>query len=242
MLNYNFSESALDKNMNSGWQPKERIILSVVLIFISLCLLTNTNNNPNPIIQRIFRPIHFGQGGTIYYAAAFPLLVIYFSIRQIYQRKNYSFINTMLKRIIVMFLLLSILPTFSQAGIKLYKSFNKDLNSIYCYRENMNLSSKTSENKPELVCKLDLENCSADSKEFYVKAKFPSFLKEMKESTLINTDSIISLQAHERRQIEITFDESTIKDKKFSFVFTGISHFEFTLLNDKQEVKFTCND
>jgi hypothetical protein len=236
MHNIRFFESVMEGNTNSK-QQRKKIIVLVIFIFIGLCLLTNTNNNPNAIVQRIFRPIHIGSG-TIYYAAIFPLLLIYYSIKQIYQNTNNAFLNTMLKRIIIMFLLLSIFPAFLQSGVKLYKSFDNNLNAIYCYRENMNLFIKTSENnKHELVCKLDLENCSSESKEFHVKVIFPDFFHEKKEPTALMNADTLTLHANERRQFEFTLDESSVKSGNVSFA--GIKDFEFALLNDKQELTFT---
>ena len=225
--------------MNIELQREKRMLSFAILIFIGLYLLTNTNNNPNAIIQRIFRPIHIGTG-TVYYAGLFPILLIYYSLKEIFKISDYRFLNTTFRRIIILILLLSILPSFSQSGLKFYKSFYNDLNSIYCYRNSMNLSVKTIENRQQVVCKLELENCSSKSEEFYVKVNLPSYLKEVKESTLINKDTLFVLNANERRQFEIIFIESSVNNGSFNF--SGISSFEFSLYNDLHEVKFTQGD
>lgn len=210
-----------------------------LFICIGILLLTNTNNNPNPIIQRIFKPIHIGEGGTFYYAGLLPLLLIYYSLKEIYKLNNLRLLSTTFRRIVVLLLLLSIIPSFSESGIKLFKSFFNDLNSIYCYRNNMNLSTKTIGDRNQVVCMMDLENCSSKSREFYVKVDLPSDLKVLKESTLISRDTLLVFNAHEKRRFEVIFSDSSINSGNVTF---KISNFSFLLYNDSEEVKFCRPD
>jgi len=225
--------------MNTELRQRIKSLSFVILIFIGIVLLINTNNNPNAIIQGIFRPIYIGTG-RIYYAGIIPLLLVYYSLKQLYKQNNYTFLNTCFKRIIILILILSIIPTCSQHGLKIYKSFYSDLNSIYCYRNNMNLSSQAEENKPQVMCTLELQNCSSEKVEFYVKVNVPRYFKEVKEFTLVNTDTVFVLNAHERRQFEITFVEGNVNN--ISTTFSSINDFGFSLYNDAQEVKFTQSD
>lgn len=211
----------------------------IILVFIGLLLLTNTNNNPNAIVQRIFRPIHIGSG-RIYYAAIIPLLLIYYSFKGLYKQNNYTLLNTRIKRIIILMLILSILPMCTKSGLIIYKSFYSDLNSIYCYRNNMNLSVETKENKRRVICNLELQNCSSKKMEFYVKVNMPRYFEEIKVSTIANSDNAIILDPHERRNLEITLVESDVNNT--SFTSSSIKDFEFSLYNDAQEVKFTQSD
>lgn len=225
--------------MDINKMQNKKTIIFMILILIGLFCLANSNNNPNAFIQRIFRPIHIGSA-TFYYAGLFPLLLIYYSLKNIYEEKEYKFLSTTFKRILVMILLLSILPTCTQSSVKLCKSFYKDLNSIYCYRDNMKLSVSTTKENRELVCKLDLENCSNKSEEFNVKVKLPSFLKGINESTITNKEDLFILHANERRQFEIILNESSVKSG--SVYFTDNNDFEFILFNNLHEVKFSRKD
>jgi len=225
--------------MSTKLQQNIKSLSFVILIFIGMFLLTNTNNNQNIIIQRIFRPIHIGTG-TLYYATLIPVLLIFFSLKQIYKQKNYTFLNTRFSRFIILVVLLYSIPMLSQSGLILYKGFSGDLNSIYCYRNNMNLSVKTIEDRPQAIVKLDLENCSSKRQEFYVKVNLPSYVKAVKESALVNTKTAYVLNAKERRQLEITIIESSINNGNSWF--SSTSDFEFSLYNDLQEVKFTQSE
>jgi hypothetical protein len=225
-------------NMNT---KRRRIIITlslVILIFIGFFMLSNTNNNPNPIIQRIFRPIHFGTGA-VFYAVLIPILLIYYSLKGIHKQNNHKFLSTRFRRIIILMVILYIIPTCSQSGTKLYKSFYSNLNSIYCYRDTMKLSLSTTENQRQVVCRLDLENCSSKTEGFSVKVHLPSYF-EVKEHTLKNTNTSFTLNAKERRQIEITFSEDRVMSG--SFAFSDTKDFGFSLYNGLQEVKFTQTD
>ncbi len=225
--------------MTNEQQRKMESMAYGALVLFALLLMINTNNNPNALIQRVFKPIHFGNS-TLYYAALFPLLIIYYSLKGIYRRNNYSFLDTGFRRILIIIVLCSIFSSFSQSGIKLYKSFSSDLNSIYCYRSSMSLSIETVEDKRRIVCKLELENCSSKDREFYVKVNVPSYLKEIKEKILINEETVLALHARERRKLEVIFDESLVNSG--SLAFSGVNSFEFSLNNDSQEVKFLQRD
>lgn len=215
-------------------------IILIVLILFGLCCLADSNNNPNAFIQRIFTPIHIGSG-TIYYAGLFPLMLIFYSLKIINEEKEYKLLNTNLKRIIFVVMLLIVLPTFTQGGVKIYKSFYNDLNSIYCYRNNMRLSIVTSQGKRELICRLDLENCSNADEEFFIKVKLPSYLKdEIKELSFINSEGILNLHGKERRKFEIVLNESSINNE--NLYFSDINDFEFILFNNLNETKFLQKD
>jgi hypothetical protein len=213
---------------------KIKRISLIILIFIVLCLCINTNNNPNPIIQRIFRPIRIG-GGTLYYAGLIPILIVYYSLKALYKQNNYGILNTRLKRIVIAIVLLYIFSIYSQSGVKLYKSFCNDLNSIYCYRNNANIQTWTSENSSHMVCRLELENCSSETKEFFVKVNLPNYFKKAEKLTLVN-DTILALNAHERRQFEITLYEGSMNSNVYS------NKFDFSLYNNLQEVTFSQSD
>lgn len=225
--------------MNIKLQPKMKSLLWIVLFFIGILLLFNTNNNPNTIIQRIFRPIHIGNG-TIFYAAIFPMVIIYYSLKGLYKQGSYNLLNTRAKRIIILILIIAFLPDCIQSGIKAYKSFYSNLNSIYCYRDSMNLSIESKDNKQRVFCNLELQNCSSKKMTFNVKVDMPKYFDEFKGTSLTNKDNIIILNPHERSKIEITLAESDVNCTGNTI--SSTSNFQFSLYNAEQEVKFIQSD
>jgi hypothetical protein len=218
---------------------KIKIIFIAALMVVGFCMVINTNNNPNALIQRVFRPIHFSSGSTLTYAGIIPLIHIYYSLKGIYEMKDFGILNSPLKRIIFALLIMFLFSTISQNVVKLYKSFPNDLNSVYCYRDNMVLSCKDSENMRELACTLDLENCSGKSQNFFVKVRLPDHFMETKLAPVISKESL-TLYPHERRQFYVLLNESKAENANFSF--SSIHDFEFALFNNSQEVRFACND
>jgi hypothetical protein len=94
-----------------------------------------------------------------------------------------------------------------------------------------------------VTCKLDLENCSKEDQEFYIKILIPEYYKDLyvqesltaKEDDL-KTDKKFVLHAKEKKVIIAVFSGGT---KETVTNFTGsTSEFEFSLINDNEEVKF----
>jgi hypothetical protein len=105
----------------------------------------------------------------------------------------------------------------------------------------MKLSIVTSQDKRELVCRLDLENCSDSDEEFFIKVKLPSYLKEeIKEPSFVNSESILNLHGKERRKFEIVLNESSVNNR--NLYFSDINDFEFILFNKLNETKFLQKD
>lgn len=220
--------------MNAEQQQKLKRVSLIFLIFFIMLLSMNTNNDPNPIIQRIFRPINNGNS-TIYYSGIILLLLMYFLVKELYKEWNISFLNTRLKRIIALILISYIFSSGSEYCIKLYKSFSSGLNSIYCYRNNSNIFRSTVQNETQIICSLKLENCSSKVQKFYVKVRPRIYSKEIDESDLAGKKMLI-LNPHEEQLFSIPLYKG---DNSYSY--SGNS-FGFSLYNEFDEAKFTWSD
>lgn len=79
--------------------------MDYILIIIGLLSSINTNNNPIPIIERIFKPINTGSLGTIEYAGIIIILLIYYGLKNVYKQRKVELLNSAFKRIIITFII-----------------------------------------------------------------------------------------------------------------------------------------
>ncbi|MGV8983174.1 hypothetical protein [Clostridium sp.] len=229
--------------MGSRPLSKLKNLFFVIVILCSLFLCINTNNNPYSIIERIYKPINFG-AGTIHYAGIIIILAVYFSINEIYKNSQSKLLNTRFRRIIVLVLIMDISTNNIATVIKEYKGFSTNLNSIYCNRENMSLTTNpVVDGMVTVVCNLELENCSSKIQKFYVNTTAPGYLEgKIKEEVLAvgveeNGNGQFILHGKEKRNIQITYLVKDISGQvNWSF---NTSYYEFSLYNNNQETKFT---
>jgi hypothetical protein len=230
--------------MKINLSKKTKYVLSVILILIAISLLGNTNNNPVTFIERVFKPIHIGEV-TYYYAVIIPILFIYYGLKWVNESKEYRLINTRGKRIIATIIVLLLCPNLTNYGIKLIKSTSGSLNAIYFNRDFTNSFYANLDDKGNQIvtCRLELENCGKENQEFYIKVLIPEYYKDIyvqeslmaKESDL-KTDKKFVLHPKEKKVIMADFSGNT---KEAVTNFTGsTSEFEFSLINDNEEVKF----
>ena len=100
-----------------------------------MCLLMgNSNNNPSVYIERIFKPINFGNG-TLYYAVIIVMVITYYCLKGINEEKKNYFINSFFSRFIATIILINGFVWLGGYGAKFYKSFSHNLNSIYVNRD-----------------------------------------------------------------------------------------------------------
>ncbi len=212
-------------------------VLAILAVSV-LCL--NSNNDPRPFIERIFVPFNIA-GATIYYSGLVVLIVLYASLREINVQNEYSFLKTGFRRVLILILIIALTNTVSDFPSKVIKGFSTDLNAIYCYRNNINLSTRlVTGNYIELNCKLRLENRGSVMQEFKVKVKYQKGIDDCTMWITYGTyifDKTVKLEPHEKTFIELhdKFKPEAIekliwdKDSK---------EFKFSLFNDKQEVDF----
>ncbi|WP_432664428.1 hypothetical protein R9X47_28365 [Wukongibacter baidiensis] len=223
---------------------KKDSIKYILLVIFGLIILGNTNNNPEIFVQRVFRPLKFGDV-TFFYAGLIPLIIIYKGLKGIYTCNKAKILGTRCKRIIATIVLIVIFSNCWIFGLKTFKGFVGGLDSIYCDREDLWLHArKVNENEVKLSVIINLENCSSEKQEFYIKIKTP---EEWKDSII--EDEILAKEVHSKPSNKIYMDknesrnfriEATITCKSSSYAYNSrrTNNFDFILFNDKEEVVF----
>jgi hypothetical protein len=220
----------------------------ITFISIALVALINTNNNPYSLIERIFKPIYIQSTKTAIRYAGFIVIALIFigangikkSWRDTYP-KRCKYINFFT---IIIFLYISI--SLMGTSIKICKSFNNDLKSIFCYREDKKIEiTPIDNNRVQFLCNIPLENCSNNKQQFRIKIFLHDRLKqyiddkEIIEAGNFSNGSIITLQPKEKRNIHFTYITDLYRKPNASNFQAVVDIFEFSLYNDKQEVFFT---
>jgi hypothetical protein len=233
-------------------ENKNNITRYIVFIIFGLLILGNTNNNPDTFIQRIFKPIRFGDGVAIFYAALIPMIIICKGLKGIYDHRKIQMLDTRTKRIITMIVLLIIFSNCWDYGLKAYKGLAGGLNSIYCDRDNIWLhAEEINENQVRLTTIINLENCGFKDQEFYMKIKIPREWKDyIDEEEIIfmeihrSTNDKIYMNKRERTGVRVeamaTCRNSTYNKNSYST--RTIGNFDFILFNEDEEVMFIGRD
>lgn len=231
--------------MKLNLSDKSKVIVSIILIAFAILISLNTNNNPTPFIERIFKPISFGSS-TFYYAGLLVIILIYNCVRVI---GNYykGILSNLFKYplIITILIIIIISSTITPGIIKTSKSFSGGLSSIYCDRETkgLNFNSKD-ENKVKITAAMTLKNCSNEEKKFYLKIYIPEYYRNKisKKELFALSDNgnkrrIYTLKGKEKRPITAVFIEETSREIGNWSSYT--EYFEFELINENEIVKFS---
>lgn len=239
--------------MVKNLSDKTKGYISVLVIIVALILSGNTNNNPEPFIQRIFRPIRVANGA-FYYAGILLIIAIYNGVRGIgsFTKVKLPFLKKHPLIITIIIILLSF--NLIECGVKIAKSFSSGLDSIYYNREesreskNLNLKANFFENKKvEINCSFELENMSNEERVFYIKLYIPDFLKDdIPERNLYAIDQengnrkMYILKGKEKKRIEAAFVGSSKREVNSNSSSSAASrYFEFELFNENETVKFS---
>lgn len=231
---------------NKFKSDKFRFVMSALLILIGVILTINTNNNPVPFIEKIFRPVEKGSG-TLHYGGIIVIILIYNGVRGIRNYGKGKFLFLTKHPFVTAIVILVLSSGLNTNVIKIYKSFSPGLNSIYCDREVNGLSIKYNENgQAEIDCTLKLTNYSSGKRVFYTKIIIPDYYSEaISEKELFaveranNTHKKFVLEGNQTKIIQILFIGGISKDKENAGYFTSYTkNFEFELFNDKEAVNF----
>ena len=223
-----------------------KISMLILALFIETLLFGNSNNDPTPFIQIIMPPLRFLGGSILTYAAAPLLILMYYTIKEIYKIGNYNLLKTTFRRIVVLFIILSIIVGNINVGIKFVKSFNNDLNAVYCFRDDSKINFESSDSKIiRITCQIKLENCSSYTQKFYVRVlNYYDFAGDpiihfkndiLDTKNLKNSQQLLVLEGKRQNTFEIVFNTEITGTDGFS---SAGSDFEFTIYNENQEVKF----
>lgn len=231
--------------MNLNLSDKSKVVISIILIVFSILISLNTNNNPTPLMERIFKPVSFGSI-TFYYAGILIIILIYNCVRVIGNYYSGRFCNLFKHPLIITILIIMVsFNTITPFITKTVKSFSNGLNSIYCDRETkrLNLNSKH-ENKVKLTATMTLKNCSNEERKFYLKIYIPEYYRNKisKNELLALSDNgnkrrIYTLKGKEKRPITAVFIEETASQTGNWSSYT--EYFEFELINENEIVKFS---
>ncbi|OPJ55643.1 hypothetical protein [Alkalithermobacter paradoxus] len=229
--------------MKINLSRKNKQLLYILLILIGVVLSFNTNNDPTPFVNRIFKPVNF-KGGTLYYGGILCIILISVGLSGI-QFKKFKSEGAKLIAIILIFQLTIPLNNYS---VKFIKSMSTDLNSIYYIRNKSNtLDIQTGQDGEFIRYTLELENCSNIPQQFYLKITIPDYYQYLivqnelvaKEYDL-KTDKVFVLQGKEKKKIEAVFsgDIKSNNTGESGSVVHSTAFVEFSLINDKGEVRF----
>lgn len=213
----------------------KKLNISYIVLILMLILMGNSNNNPSTYIERIFKPINFADG-TFYYSTIIVLIIVYYCLKFINNEKENNFINSFLSRMIASVILISGAVWLGTYCTKFYKSFSHNLNSIYMNRDETSVAFDFEEKKLSLNGKISILNCSNEAKEFSIKIKSPSLIKNY-----INKDYIVlknKLRIHPKEERNLYINE----DFDFDFKDEGAGYsgqaFEYIFFGDNEEVVF----
>lgn len=120
----------------------KKLIISYIGLILMFVLMGNSNNNPSSYMERIFKPITFGDS-TFYYSTIIVMVVIYYCLKGINSEKENYFINSPFSRFIVTIILISGFIWLGGYSTKFYKSFSNNLNSIYMNRDKTHVKLTT---------------------------------------------------------------------------------------------------
>lgn len=199
-------------------------------------LMGNSNNNPSPYMERIFKPINLREG-IFYYSLIIVVVVIYYCLKGINSEKENYFINSPLFRFIVTIILINVFIDLGGYGTKFYKSFSHNLNSIYMNRDETYVEFDYEKNKLSLNGKISILNCSDEVQEFRIKIKSPSLVKKFINKDYIVLKNKVKIYPKEKRNLHINEDFDYKLKKGEDLGYSGEA-FEYIIFNDENEVVF----
>lgn len=233
--------------MKLNLNDKSKVIISIILIAFAILVSCNTNSNPIPLFERIFKPISFGSV-TFYYAGILIIILIYNCVRVIGNYYSGRFCNLFKHPLIMTILIIMVsFNTITPYITKTVKCFSNGLNSIYCDRETkgLNFNSKN-ENKVKITATMTLKNYSNEERKFYLKIYIPEHYKNKiskKELYALSNDRkkrrIYTLKGKEKRPITALFIEETPNEIGNWGSHTKYFEFELININKEEVIKFS---
>ncbi|MDV4151928.1 hypothetical protein R0131_13960 [Clostridium sp. AL.422] len=214
---------------------KKKRVLCYLGLAITFLLMGNSNNVPDIFVERIFKPIT-GDSWRISYSGLIIIIGIYYCLRHLNEIKENSLIRTTFRRVIVTILLIYLFTSVWTYCIKFYKGFFNDLNSIYIDREKTLVNFYGSENELTIGGEIEIENCSDDTREFYIKIKTPYLVKDDINKEYVTLEHEFKLNEKEIKTIIVNEELKFDREPKYSGYSTKA--YEYILFNDKDQVIF----
>ena len=213
----------------------KKLTICYTLLILMFILMGNSNNNPSPYIERIFKPINF-DNGTFYYSTIIVMIVVYYCLKLINNEKENNFINSFLSRIIVAVIFISGSVWLNTYCTKFYKSFSHNLNSIYMNRDETSVAFDVEEKKLSLNGKISIFNCSNEVQEFSIKIKSPSYMKKHIGKDYVVLKNKVRIYPREERNLYIN-EQFDFDIKDYGSGYTG-NAFEYILFDDEEDIVF----
>lgn len=214
----------------------KKLIISYIGLILMFILMGNSNNNPSSYMERIFKPVTFGDG-TFYYSTIIVMVVIYYCLKGINSEKENYFINSSFSRFIVTIILINVFWGLGGYSTQFYKSFSNSLNSIYMNRDKTHVKFDYEKNKLSLNGKISILNCSDEIQEFRIKIKSPSLVKKFINKDYIVLKNKVKIYPKEKRNLQINEDFDYKLKKGEDLGYSGEA-FEYKIFNDDNEVVF----
>lgn len=240
------------KKMNR--REKTYLAIWIGILGIIAGLYCNSNNNPVPFILRIIPPYEY-KNGKLFYINIIMLLVISFILVEIYKLSEWRLLNSVTKRLICTFVFVLICGEISVGAVQVYKSFQRDLKSIYLDRGEMKLEYKwkTVKDDGEIYkayhggVYVTLKNCSKKIEQhFKVRIIVDDELEPEIAEKLMTSEEMVLYPGETQELQVISFDGLKEKIDANETVGTNgmrsYSMFKVVLYNEDMSVIFLANE
>ena len=218
---------------------KQKTILCYLVLALMFMLTGNSNNNPDPFIQRIFKPIK-GENWAFYYAGLIVIIGTCYCLKYLNQIRENSFIRTTFRRIVMTLMLMDVSSNIWGFGNQIYKGFYNDLNAIYLNREKTSVQLEGNEQVINLDGVIVIKNQSHEIQTFQIKIKTPSFLRDLIQEEYILLENEVTLYPKSIDNLYLN-EEINISNKGQEQSSYTTHAYEYILFNEQNEVVFKGN-
>jgi len=223
---------------------KREFVIGIMLTLVGIIGHINTNSNPVPIVERIFKPIHRGSG-TFYYAGLMLLIVYYIGFNKILKSFGKE-LKTQGEKTLLLIAVIFSISLINKSFIfieRTYKTFQDDVGAIYVHKDNLNINFKGIDHeKIEGNAALVFENMSNKDIQTHVKIRIPDRLKNrVVEDQVILKNNIGELETFtipkkSKERVNINFYIHSKSSANFGQ--THSNDFDFILFDKDREIEF----
>lgn len=144
------------------------------LVIISLiCILGNNNQKPDSFINQILPPIILDDT-MLSYGTILSIILVYYIIYRVYKLTDTKFLDETWKKLLAVILILGCLKPLPDSLIRLYRSHQEGVQSLYLYRNEMAIELKKEDGQSvNLKGKVRVENLGDGYRQFRMKIRLP---------------------------------------------------------------------
>ncbi|QUH21222.1 hypothetical protein [Alkaliphilus sp. B6464] len=223
---------------------KREFVIGIMLILVGVIGHINTNSNPVPIIERIFKPIHRGSG-TFHYAGLILLIIYYIGFKKVLKSFGKE-LKTQGEKTLLLIAVIFSISFINKSFIfieKTYKTFQGDVKAIYVHKDNSNINFEGIDNEIiEGNATFVFENMSNKDIKMHVKINLPDRLKSrvVEEEVILKNDmgelEVFTIPKRSKERVEVSFYVHNSTAQNF-----GQAHsndFDFVLFDKDKEIEF----